>query len=75
MSTLQLNAAIGVSFLIPAYNEATTIREVLERIDALRIDHEVVVVDDGSTDDTAAIVAESPTTPRMMGRAMCSSPI
>ena len=50
--------AIGVCFLIPAYNEAATIREVLERIDALELEHEVVVVDDGSTDDTAAIVAE-----------------
>jgi glycosyltransferase involved in cell wall biosynthesis len=48
---------IGVSFLIPAYNEAATILEVLERIDALGLDVEIVVVDDGSTDDTAAIVA------------------
>jgi glycosyltransferase involved in cell wall biosynthesis len=46
-----------VSFLIPAYNEAATILEVLERIDALGLDVEIVVVDDGSTDDTAAIVA------------------
>jgi glycosyltransferase involved in cell wall biosynthesis len=54
---VQLNGAIGVSFLIPAYNEAATILEVLERIGALGLDHEVIVVDDGSTDDTAAIVA------------------
>ena len=52
-----MNAAIGVSFLIPAYNEAATILEVLERIDALGLDYEAIVVDDGSTDDTAAIVA------------------
>ena len=44
-----------VSFLIPAYNEAATIGEVLERIAALGLDAQVVVVDDGSTDDTAAI--------------------
>jgi glycosyltransferase involved in cell wall biosynthesis len=55
---VQLNAAIGVSFLIPAYNEAATILEVLERIDSLGLDHEVIVVDDGSSDDTAAIVAQ-----------------
>ncbi|MBA3747586.1 MAG: glycosyltransferase family 2 protein [Solirubrobacterales bacterium] len=48
---------MGVSFLIPAYNEAATIREVLERIHALDLDHEVIVVDDGSTDATAEIVA------------------
>ena len=44
-----------VSFLIPAYNEAATIGEVLERIAALGLDAQVIVVDDGSTDDTAAI--------------------
>jgi glycosyltransferase involved in cell wall biosynthesis len=47
---------IGVSFLIPAYNEAATIREVLERIDALGLDTQIVVVDDGSTDATADVV-------------------
>ena len=44
-----------VSFLIPAYNEAGTIGEVLERIAALGLDAQVIVVDDGSTDETAAI--------------------
>jgi glycosyltransferase involved in cell wall biosynthesis len=48
--------AIGVSFLIPAYNEAATIQEVLERIDALDLDTQVIVVDDGSSDATASIV-------------------
>jgi glycosyltransferase involved in cell wall biosynthesis len=51
-----LNAPIGVSFLIPAYNEAATIGEVLERIDALGIESQIVVVDDGSSDATASIV-------------------
>ena len=45
-----------VSFLIPAYNEAASITEVLDRIDALPFDKQVIVVDDGSTDDTAALV-------------------
>ncbi len=40
-----------VSFLIPAYNEAATIGEVLERIAALGLDTQVIVVDDGSTDE------------------------
>jgi len=47
-----------VSFLIPAYNEASTIREVLEGIDALGLDSQVVVVDDGSTDGTGRVVQE-----------------
>jgi glycosyltransferase involved in cell wall biosynthesis len=46
----------GVSFLIPAYNEATTVGEVLERIEALGLDAQIIVVDDGSTDATASIV-------------------
>ena len=53
---VRLNEPIGVSFLIPAYNEAATIGEVLVRIDALGLDAQVVVVDDGSTDATASIV-------------------
>jgi glycosyltransferase involved in cell wall biosynthesis len=44
-----------VSFLIPAYNEEATIGEVLDRIAALGLDAQVIVVDDGSTDGTAAI--------------------
>ena len=44
-----------ISFLIPAYNEADTIGEVLERIAGLSLESQVIVVDDGSIDDTAAI--------------------
>jgi glycosyltransferase involved in cell wall biosynthesis len=55
-AVVQLNGPIGVSFLIPAYNEAATIGEVLERIDALDLESQIVVVDDGSTDATASIV-------------------
>ena len=46
---------IRISFLIPAYNEGGRIGEVLERIDALAEDKQFVIVDDGSTDDTAVI--------------------
>jgi glycosyltransferase involved in cell wall biosynthesis len=47
---------VVVSFIIPAYNEAATIGEVLERVDSLELDKQVIVVDDGSTDETAAVV-------------------
>jgi glycosyltransferase involved in cell wall biosynthesis len=46
-----------ITFLIPAFNEAATIAEVLDRIAALGLDYEAVVVDDGSTDATADIIA------------------
>ncbi|HMJ37038.1 MAG TPA: glycosyltransferase family 2 protein [Baekduia sp.] len=45
-----------IAFLVPAYNEAATIGELLTRIDALGIERQIVVVDDGSSDGTAAIV-------------------
>jgi glycosyltransferase involved in cell wall biosynthesis len=43
-----------VSFIVPAYNEAGTIAEVLRRIEALPLERQIVVVDDGSTDSTQA---------------------
>jgi glycosyltransferase involved in cell wall biosynthesis len=45
-----------VAFIVPAYNEAATILEVLARLDQLELDKQVVIVDDGSIDGTAAIV-------------------
>jgi glycosyltransferase involved in cell wall biosynthesis len=44
-----------VSFVIPAYNEAATIAEVLERVRALDLDMQIVVADDGSDDQTASL--------------------
>ena len=45
-----------VSFIVPAYNEAATIRQLLERVDELELEKQIIVVDDGSTDGTADIV-------------------
>src|ERR687885_882612 len=45
-----------VSFLIPAYNEAATIVDVLDAVWALDLDKQIVVVDDGSTDATGQLV-------------------
>lgn len=45
-----------VSFLVPAYNEAATIVELLDRVSELELDKQIVVVDDGSTDGTAELV-------------------
>ncbi len=46
-----------VSIIIPAYNSAATIGETLRSLDAQEYrDFETIVVDDGSQDNTAAIV-------------------
>jgi glycosyltransferase involved in cell wall biosynthesis len=43
----------SVSVLIPAFNEAQVIGEVVARVRAAAPWREVIVVDDGSTDGTA----------------------
>lgn len=48
-----------VAAVIPAYNEAATVRAVVER--TLSLVDAVYVVDDGSTDGTAAALADLPT--------------
>jgi len=49
---------LRVSFLIPTYNEGSTIREVLDRVAALDLEKEIIVVDDGSEDNTQAILED-----------------
>lgn len=52
-------SALKVSVIIPAYNEARTIREVVRNVRAQKLDgvtFELIVVDDGSTDDTGSIL-------------------
>lgn len=51
-----------LSVVVPAFNESAgifrTINEIREEFDRLGGDAELIVVDDGSVDETAAIVAE-----------------
>ncbi|MGH9443636.1 MAG: glycosyltransferase [Thermoanaerobaculia bacterium] len=47
-----------LSVVIPAYNEAATIREIVSRVVAVPIDKEILIIDDGSTDGTREILAE-----------------
>lgn len=45
-----------VSILVPALNEEATIGELLDRLFALPLAKEIIVIDDGSTDRTAEIL-------------------
>jgi len=49
---------LKLSVLIPVYNEATTIVQVLRQVRAVDtgLEREIIVVDDGSTDDSRAIL-------------------
>lgn len=49
---------VPISIVLPARNEAAGLRDILPRILAVAPDAEVLVVDDGSTDDTPAVCAE-----------------
>jgi len=46
-----------LSVIIPVYNEANTIQEIIRRVKVTGLVHEIVLVDDGSTDGTRAILA------------------
>lgn len=48
---------VTLSVIIPAYNEASTIEAVLDRVCDAGISSQVVVVDDGSGDGTGAVAA------------------
>lgn len=47
-----------LSVVIPVYNEADNIREILKRVHASGVASEVIVVDDGSQDGSREILAE-----------------
>ncbi len=47
-----------LSVILPVYNEAKTIREVLKRVEKAPFEKEIIIVDDGSTDGTRAILEE-----------------
>ena len=52
-----------VSIVVPVFNERATIEEVLRRIQAVELDKEIIIVDDGSTDGTKEILAALPARP------------
>lgn len=45
-----------LSVIIPVYNEEKTILEVVRRVQKVQIEKEIVIVDDGSTDNTRDIL-------------------
>lgn len=61
MNKHALPQSAALSIVVPVYNEPATIRQVVERLcEALHeISIEIIVVDDGSDDDTSAILIEA----------------
>ena len=47
-----VNASMKLSAVMPAYNEGTTLRQIVERVLAVLLDIELLCVDDGSWDES-----------------------
>ncbi len=47
-----------LSLVMPVYNEAATLREIVQRVVAIDFDKELVLVDDGSTDGSRELLGE-----------------
>src|ERR1700690_2866565 len=56
--TLNKNRCDGptLSVIIPAFNEAATIEALVERVFAAPYEKQIIVVDDGSSDDTLRVL-------------------
>jgi dolichol-phosphate mannosyltransferase len=47
-----------LSVIIPVYNEENTLKEIIARVRATGLVHEIIVVDDASTDSSSMILAK-----------------
>jgi glycosyltransferase involved in cell wall biosynthesis len=48
----------NLSVIVPVYNEAETVKQILEKVHSIGIDKEIIVVDDGSSDGTDKILRD-----------------
>ena len=47
-----------VSVVMPVYNEVATIKEIVSRVQAVTLEKDIIIVDDGSTDGTVELLEE-----------------
>jgi len=48
---------MNLSIVVPIYNEASTLKTIIERVQATGLAREIILVDDGSTDGTRSLLA------------------
>jgi glycosyltransferase involved in cell wall biosynthesis len=51
-----------LSVIMPCYNEATTIPDILAKVRAVDLEKQIIAVDDNSSDDTYAVLCEEAAT-------------
>jgi glycosyltransferase involved in cell wall biosynthesis len=51
---------LRLSVVVPTYNEKETVEEIIRRVRAVPIPKQIIIVDDGSTDGTADVLAKIP---------------
>ena len=54
-STTHPQVTAKLSVVIPVYNEAGTLREIVKRVQRVEIDKEILIVDDASTDSSGEV--------------------
>ena len=55
-SLTQCPPTFTLSVIVPVFNERLTVRKLIERVRAVPIRKEIIIVDDGSTDGTADVI-------------------
>ena len=55
-----------ISVVIPVYNESATLEEILERVRAVELETEIILVDDGSSDGSRDLVRQLASDGRVM---------
>ena len=63
-----IDVAAHTSVIVPALNEGLAVRQLVTDLQHAAPWHEILVVDDGSSDDTGAQAASNGVSPRIISR-------